>query len=380
VSYVLCLKIPLPPSLCGKMLPSSMTFCSVSSRPATLAGLPKDTLGELVRSLISTVHKNFQTCLSPENYLVRELELEAVEMDICEQRYILLGVSNLGYCAAWLRHSGRNVVDLTTPGWVASPENIKELVEKLEKTQCGEKDILVLDLFGNMSYRFEPFDGTLSLPFKSNGNYHLAGKVVVCPTATFKKTLEKTANLLAWKNSTCIVIPPLPPYVFSGCCPQEDHCTNVGKTNHERLLMAEIIGLRNMLKRFVANLGTGRSRVLDCCCVTDCTTTANIDTRIEALRRVTASDGIHYQSSGYENLVKSILGVQQPAKQMVNSSQTTKLHFWRGFRSQIVSNTTVSAVNPNHGGVSSCRPTRGRLQRGKWYSYASHAFHPYKKN
>jgi hypothetical protein len=228
--------------------------------------------------------------------------------------------------------------------------------------------------------KVEQFDGSLSLPFKSNGKYHLAGKVVACPMATFKKTLENTATLLAWKNSTCVVIPPLPRYFFSGCCPQKDHCTNVGKPNHEKLLMAEIVGLRNMLKRFVASLCTGRSRVLDCCCVVDCTMTANIDTRLEALRRVTASDGIHYQSSGYENIVKNILGVQHAAKQMVNCSQTPKLHFWRGFWSPIGSKTAMSAANHNHGGASSCRAMRGRLQKGKWYGHASHTFHPYKKN
>ncbi len=207
--------------------------------------------------------------------------------------------------------------------------------------------------------------------------YHLAGKVVVCPTATFKKTLENTATLLAWKNSTCVVVPPLPRYIFSGCCPQKDHCTNVGKPNHEKLLLAEIVGLRNTLKRFVASLGTGRSRVLDCCCVADCKTTANIDTRLEALRRVTASDGVHYQSSGYENIVKNILGAQHSTKQMVNCSQRHKLYFWRGFRSPIGSNTVMSAVNHNHGGASLCRATRGRLQKGKWYGHASHTFHPY---
>jgi hypothetical protein len=41
-------KIPLPQTLCDASLVGSMTFCSISSRLATLKGLPKDTLDELV--------------------------------------------------------------------------------------------------------------------------------------------------------------------------------------------------------------------------------------------------------------------------------------------------------------------------------------------
>jgi hypothetical protein len=61
-----------------------------------------------------------------------------------------------------------------------------------------------------MSYRFKQFYGTLLLLYKSDNKYHLAGKIVVCPFATFRKTLENMANLLAWKKAMCIVIPPLP--------------------------------------------------------------------------------------------------------------------------------------------------------------------------
>jgi hypothetical protein len=73
------------------------------------------------------MHRDFHTCLSPENYLVRELE--TVKTDTCDQRYILLGASNLGCCSACLRNLGKSVDDLTVPGWIASPENIQALME-----------------------------------------------------------------------------------------------------------------------------------------------------------------------------------------------------------------------------------------------------------
>ncbi len=115
-------KIPLPQGLCAGASLSSMTFCSVSSRLANLKGLPKDTSLELVRTLLSTVYRDFQTCLSPENYLVREFK--TAESDNEMRRVVLLGASNLGGCADRLKNLGLSVVDLTSPAWIASLTHI----------------------------------------------------------------------------------------------------------------------------------------------------------------------------------------------------------------------------------------------------------------
>jgi hypothetical protein len=96
------------------------------------------------------------------------------------------------------------------PGWVASAENIKELV-KTVKESAQEAVAFVFDLFGKSSVRFKQFDGTMSLPFRSNGKYHLGGKVIVTPLETFKRIAESLVPILREKgNKPCVVIPPLP--------------------------------------------------------------------------------------------------------------------------------------------------------------------------
>ncbi len=107
-------KIPLPQSLVELAPTGSMTFCAVSSSPVTLKGLPKDTLCDLVRTLIQTVHRDFQSCSHPEGHLVRAFS--TVESDTNARKVILLGASNLGNCADRLRQQGLDVLDLTTPG------------------------------------------------------------------------------------------------------------------------------------------------------------------------------------------------------------------------------------------------------------------------
>jgi hypothetical protein len=98
-------KISVPSSLSEQCTLTSMTFCSSSTRPATLRGLPKDNLCVLVRTLVETVHRCLQTCASPENFLERDKT--AVASDNLEQKVILLGASNLGCCAQRLRQRGK---------------------------------------------------------------------------------------------------------------------------------------------------------------------------------------------------------------------------------------------------------------------------------
>jgi hypothetical protein len=62
------------------------------------------------------------------------------------------------------------VIDLTSPGWIASPDNIAELSEKLDRIQCADSDTFVLDLHNNLAYKFEQSDGSMSLLYKSSGN------------------------------------------------------------------------------------------------------------------------------------------------------------------------------------------------------------------
>jgi hypothetical protein len=149
-------------------------------------------------------------------------------MDTCEEKVILLGASNLGCCAARLRALGYTVIYLTQPGWIASKANVDMLLCKLERIPCNEKTILVYDLYGNSTFRFEQFDGSLSMPFNSSGKYHLASNIVVSPLPVFRKIFENTSALLArHKNARSIIIPPLPRYLFTGCCMKPDHSTNV---------------------------------------------------------------------------------------------------------------------------------------------------------
>ncbi len=110
------------------------------------------------------------------------------------------GVRTISGMTDRLRREGIEVLDLSCPGWLATSENIATLLGKLEKIPCDVNDTLILDLYGNLSYRFKQFDGSISLPYKSKGRYHLAGNVVTCPLTSFKKVLENTTGVFSAKK------------------------------------------------------------------------------------------------------------------------------------------------------------------------------------
>jgi hypothetical protein len=56
-----------------------------------------------------------------------------VETTPSEQKVVLIGASYLGYCRDHFCQSGFEVINLTVPGWVASPENVSAVMEQLQE-------------------------------------------------------------------------------------------------------------------------------------------------------------------------------------------------------------------------------------------------------
>jgi hypothetical protein len=164
-------------------------------------------------------------------------------------------------------------------------------------------------------------------------------------------------------------VPPLPRYLFSGCCHQKDHSTNVSVPGHSSKLLSDIIGLRSALKKFVASLGISKCLVMDSCCIVDCPTTANNASRIESLKSVFTQDGVHFTAEGYDNLVASVnKSVSSLTMSTSVASTSKKQHYWRGFKSLIGSSVTVPHVR---GGVRGGKAARG----GRPFRH----FHPYRR-
>jgi hypothetical protein len=138
--------------------------------------------------------------------------------------------------------------------------------------------------------------------------------------------------------------------------------------------------LRNDLIKILVQNGLTGFKVLDCCCVTNCSPTAAIPERLDALRKATAWDGIHFTVDGYCNLtertnscLKSLMDKPAQVPKRMN-------HFWQGFRSAQGSSLPRACTS------SLCRGAAG-APRGAFRDYSrgtnpgarNRLFHPYRR-
>jgi hypothetical protein len=167
------------------------SFVCSSSRPAVLKSFGNAAITELLAAVISSMHNDLHLCPAPENFLVRGPESLSQKAN-CTERIVIVGASNMLQTVCHLKNLGWNTVDCTVKGWIASSYGITQLSHMLKGQDLSEKPVMVIDLLSNFVHQYtvpRQCDDTLSLPYRANGKYHLAGDVTVVNDATFKKPL-----------------------------------------------------------------------------------------------------------------------------------------------------------------------------------------------
>jgi hypothetical protein len=166
-------------------------------------------------------------------------------------------------------------------------------------------------------------------------------------------------------HSPSVIVPPIPRYLFACCCNDAGHCTNASNADYAETLLAGFLRLRNELIRTLVAAGIKNFKVLDSCCTTACTTTANTKNRLTHLKSVTAKDGIHYVAAGYQHLAaRSLSCLRTILSESMRQTKPTA-HFWRGFKSIRGSKRALIA-----------RHSRERGEGGS-FSHRARGFHPY---
>ena len=133
------------------------------------------------------------------------------------------------------------------------------------------------------------FDGSTCNPVKGAGGYHIPGEVGVCTDSIFTKLIETVMPLMdAHPDCMKIIVPPQPRYVFSPCCMDTAHCTNVGSPTHAEAIVSSTIRLRNILKRKLVGKVKGVFWVLDTYCWVDDPQDKQLPEKLSELKGVSA--------------------------------------------------------------------------------------------
>jgi hypothetical protein len=234
-----------------------------------------------------------------------------------------------------------------TTSSLATPENIDYLIGTLNTICPGKETTVVLELFGNSTFRYRQFDGTMALPFKSNNGYHMEGAVGVCDDETFLKLCGSVSGVFdACNDSTKIIIPPLPRYLYTGCCRNKHHCTNWKNDEYELLLVHATTHFRPVLKDALLKQGLEKFFVVDGIgALLGVLPGGNRGAPPEIVRELTsycATDGVHFTDTGYANLAKTVLvsGMERSLKPIPG-----KIRFREKFQAPASSGATSSPLS-----------------------------------
>jgi hypothetical protein len=338
------------------LLPSSLDtrsgfvptrFSTLSTSPAIIFGLDKKSVYELLLSLTVSLRRGFSITANPEGILARDTaEKSEGAKEPKSLTIILAGASNLASLRPAFEANGAVVIDLTKPGWMINESNVESLKSELSAISNMEDAAIIFDLFGNTAYRFEHVDGSLVLPIKVGGGHHLLGDVHMVSDSTIGELINmvKPLFVLAALFLT-VIMPPIPRYVFVGCCRESGHSTNVGSDGYSSRILDSCLHFRKVLKTtLVGSNELGRFWVSDtlACLGSE---PSSMQEKLEALRPCLGGDGVHLTDQGrfhlFNNLAKTVLGMRNGsvgkppliAEAAASSVLSGRKFYWRGFES-----------------------------------------------
>jgi hypothetical protein len=342
-------KVALPISLTSSAL-THRKFTVSSCHPLTPA-FGGGAIDELLHALLHQLTSQFGCNAHPEDILARVPAEQEGAMDTDTNKHgliIIAGGSNCKRLATLLTEKGVNLVDLTVPGWTPTTSNLSKLQKEVSDLDPGQDSIFISDMISNVSYGFEQLNGSLALPVKSGGTYHMYGKVTVNGKDATYHVLEKLLPIFSLVPGLKIVLPPLPRHLFSPCCDDISHCEEIHEANYAPELYEKVVGLRKTIRDFL------HSRVSNVWVPDTVSKLAgehtSVTSQVEGLRSVFSSDGVHLSSSGadrYSNIVKTIVDEKISAPLHVSGGGKPREFFWRGFVSPVGSSrpTNMSAVH-----------------------------------
>ena len=159
--------VTLPVSLDARERAEPHTFVTRCSRPLVLKGIDKGQQSELLNAIAESLDADFHIRVGIGGNPVNASEGSGVKEPIT--RLILVGASNLHRIAKQLTDAGIEVVNLCTPGWIATPNNVATMTEKLSEIPISDGTAIIFDVFGNSTYRYVSYDGSVFLPVRAGG-------------------------------------------------------------------------------------------------------------------------------------------------------------------------------------------------------------------
>jgi len=329
---------------------------------------------ELVCTLLKILNAEYLIGYTPGIDPVRRAKNTQRAKDI--KTAILYGNSNLRQCAPALQALGFTVIDRTSIPWDGS-ENAAEQIRADAAAHASKPDsAFVFDMLGPVAYRFRQADGSLAMPVKVSGGFHLLGEATMADDGIIKncvKRLVPTLNTMCAKPT--ILIPPLPRFVFGGCCRLKNHSVGSGTEAAAKKIVSELAHVRKVAKTELQKTVNGSWWLAD-----PLNALGGEDWQ-QDLKHVTARDNVHFTGTGYAKIAgeirNSLEKIRAKDDRVTDRMQT---YYWRGFTSTngaAGSRRSGGGGDGVHlpggrGGGGRARDPRGRARHPHHHPYARH--------
>jgi len=281
---------------------------------------------ELVRQLLAHLHTDFLIGYAPGENPVREKTTAQRPKDDIKTA-IVYGNSNMRQCVPALQALGYTVLDRTAIKWDGSDAAIDALKMDVDAHTGIENAAFIFDFLTPIAYRFRQSDGSLAMPVKLAGGFHLLGEVTTADDAMLRSCINRLGPVLnAMGSKPKIFIPPLPRFVFGGCCRARNHAPGSGTDTASKTMIGKIAHLRKTAKSELQKSG------LNNWWIADTLTALGGEDGIGDMKNVMAGDNVHFTGSGYAKIateVSECLG-RLSAKSQKPASKPQTFH-WHGF-------------------------------------------------
>jgi hypothetical protein len=161
------------------------------------------------------------------------------------RQFQVAGSSHASKNSMCLRELGQTANLIYSPNWRAFKNSSLELADKIrDQMDKTPVDCLVLSILDNNIYFALPSGGD-GVPIPESkalyGKYHVDGDLVVCGKSQQLVLFNNIRPILdATGGKNVLLVGPLPRYVISTCCGDEEHGANTKMPGFEKQLAAEL--------------------------------------------------------------------------------------------------------------------------------------------
>jgi hypothetical protein len=214
---------------------------------------------------------------------------------------------------------GRDIVNLSRPGWQADKAATAELAEKLLKLNITTDDVTIIDPLSNSFFCGFDIEGDPTEPVKlADGKWHILGDLTCRHRTKLKRVLDELSKAIDSQSSPRIVIvTPVPRYLLAKCCSDPDHITNFADRHYITEIEKELDSVEDLLVGWGQSL-TSRSDILNFRLVADDPEAGLLELRIDGEELWQLPDPVHGTValySGMAKLLASILSTDEESDQ-----------------------------------------------------------------